>query len=91
MNRFSIWLCRLAGLSLLSLTLAVPAHAVPLANGLDGFRTTPGSSFTLPAALPSAPVATGVASQPGHRAPRSAASSTSGAAARSCSSASASA
>lgn len=53
MNRFSIWLCRLAGLSLLSLTLAVPAHAVPLANGLDGFRTTPGSSFTLPAALPS--------------------------------------
>ena len=52
MNRLSIWLCRLAGLPLLWLTLAVPAHAVPLANGLDGFRTTPGSSFTLPAALP---------------------------------------
>lgn len=52
MNRLSIWLCRLAGLPLLWLTLAVPVHAVPLANGLDGFRTTPGSSFTLPAALP---------------------------------------
>lgn len=52
MNGFSIWLCRLAGLSLLWLALAVPARAVPLANGLDGFRTTPGSSFTLPVALP---------------------------------------